>query len=82
MLGHCNQVCIPAFQLHDLGQVTSSPEISVVASTKWGKGQFLLGNPVMQIDEATHFMCLTYYLAHSKDLMLIIIMINFKKMIL
>ena len=36
----------------------------------------------MKIDEATHFMCLTYYLAHSKDLMLIIIMINFKKMIL
>ena len=78
----CNQVCIPAFQLHDLGQVTSSPEISVAASIKRGKSQFLLGNTVMRVDEAVHFMCLTYHLTHSKDLMLIIITINFCKMVL
>lgn len=59
------------FQLHDLGQVTSSPLTSVFASIKWGGGEvggchFLLYRAVMRIDEATHKMYLTHCLAHSK----------------
>lgn len=67
-LGLCTLMCICAFQLHDLGQVTSSPYTSVSASIKWGRCQLLLHRVLMRTDEAIRKMHLTHCLEYSKYL--------------